>query len=146
MLIYLDTCAIQRPLDDRSQLRIRVEADILLAVIAAAEVQELELSSSDVLRFETENNTIPARRNFARRVLALATADTATTAAIAKQAKLYEQAGIKALDAVHLASAVALGVDFFCTVDDTFLRKARKVNTSETQVVSALELITELAS
>ena len=43
MLIYLDTCAVQRPLDDRRPLRIRVEADILLAVIAAAEVDHLEL-------------------------------------------------------------------------------------------------------
>lgn len=65
---------MQRPLDDRSQLRTRVEADILLAVIAAAEADELKLASSDVLRFETENNPVPTRRDFARRVLALATA------------------------------------------------------------------------
>jgi hypothetical protein len=27
MLIYLDNCALQRPFDDRSQQRIRVEAE-----------------------------------------------------------------------------------------------------------------------
>ena len=43
MLVYLDSCPVQRPLDDRRQLRIRVEADILLAVIAAAEADKLEL-------------------------------------------------------------------------------------------------------
>lgn len=129
MLIYLDTCAVQRPLDDPGQLRIRVEADILLAVIAAAESNEVDLASSDVLRFETENNPVPARRDFARRVLALATTDIASTPEVAARAKRYAQAGMKPLDAVHLASAVAVGADFFCTVDDTFLRKARTVNT-----------------
>jgi len=145
MLIYLDTCAVQRPLDDPSQLRIRVEADILLAIVGAAESNELDLASSDVLRFETENNPIPARRDFARRVLALATADTATTPEVAEWAKRYEQAGMKPLDAVHLASAVAVEADFFCTVDDSFLSKARTANTGPTRVVSPVELMTEIA-
>jgi len=144
MLIYLDTCAVQRPLDDQSQLRVRVEADILLAVIAAAEANELEVASSDVLRFETENNPVPARRNLARRVLALASADTASTPEVADRAKAYEKAGIKPLDAVHLASAVAVGANFFCTVDDTLLRKARTANTGATRVVSPMELMMEL--
>ena len=145
MLLYLDTCAVQRPLDDPSQLRMRVEADIVLAVIAAVEANELELVSSDVLRFETENNPLPTRRDFARRVLALATVDTASTPEVAKRARGYEQAGIKPLDAVHLASAVAAGAELFCTVDDEFLRKARAVNTGATRVVSLVELITEVA-
>ena len=145
MLIYLDTCALQRPLDDRSQLRVRVEAEMLLAVIAAAEVGQIELASSNVLRFEVENTPIPARRNYARRVLGLATRDTATTPEVAKRARQYERAGIKPLDAVHLASAVAVGADFFCTVDDDLLRKAGGVNTGPTRVVSPLQLITEIA-
>jgi len=145
MLVYLDTCAVQRPLDDRRQLRIRVEADILLAVIAAAEADHLDLASSDVLRFEAENNPIPSRRDFARRVLALATVDTASTSAVADRARRYEQAGIKPLDAVHLASAVVVDADFFCTVDDGLLRKAQTVNTGATRVVSPHELMMELA-
>lgn len=145
MIVYLDTCAVQRPLDDRSQLRVRIEADILLAIIAAAEGDELELASSDVLRFETENNPIPARRDFARSVLALAKVDIASTPEVADRARRYEQEGIKPLDAVHLASAVAVDADFFCTVDDSLLRKAQTANTGATRVVSPLELIRELA-
>ena len=146
MLVYLDTCAVQRPLDDRSQLRVRVEADIILAIIAAAEADEIQLISSDVLRFETENNPIPARRDFGRRVLAIATVDNATTPEVADLARRYEQTDIKPIDAVHLASAVAARADFFCTVDDDLLRKARFANTGATRVVSPPELITELAS
>ena len=145
MLIYLDTCAIQRPLDDRSQLRIRVEGDILLSVIAAAETGALELVSSSVLRFETENTPIVTRRDFGRHVLSLATEDTDTTPVVEEKAREYETLGIKPLDAVHLASALAMGADFFCTVDDDFLRKAQTANTGETRVVSPHELMIELA-
>lgn len=146
MLVYLDTCAVQRPLDDRRQLRVRVEADIILAVIAAAEAEEIQLVSSDVLRFESENNPIVGRRDFARGVLAISAVDIATTPEVADLSVRYVQTGIKPLDAVHLASAVQVDADFFCTVDDELLRKARKANTASTRVVSPAELITELAS
>lgn len=33
MKIYLDNCSLQRPLDDKSQIRIRLEAEAILAVI-----------------------------------------------------------------------------------------------------------------
>ncbi len=144
MLVYLDTCAIQRPLDDRNQLRVRVEADVVVAVFAAAEAGAIQLVASDVLRFESENNPIPARRDFARRVLAMCKEDVATTAEVGSLARRYRAAGIKPIDAVHLASAVVAKADFFCTVDDEILRKARRANTESTRVVSPSELITEL--
>jgi hypothetical protein len=34
MLIYLDMCSIHRPLDDKAQLRIRVEGEAVLGIIA----------------------------------------------------------------------------------------------------------------
>jgi len=144
MRIYFDTCAVQRPLDDRTQLRVRVEGEAVLGVIAAAEDGRVELIASDVLRFETENNPIVSRRDFARRVLQLATGDVATTPGVAARAQQYEQEGIQPLDAVHLASAVEAKADLFCTTDDRLRRKGRRVNTQGTRVVSPLELIAEL--
>jgi hypothetical protein len=144
MRVYLDTCAMQRPLDDRLRLRIRVEGEAVLGVIAAVEAGEIELVASDVLRFETENNPLPARRNFARRVLALAGGDVASTPEVLARARQYEQEGIKPLDAIHLASAVEARVAFFCTTDDGLLRKGPRLNTGTTRVVSPLELIAEL--
>ena len=34
MRIYLDTCSLQRPLDDRHQVRIALEAEAVLAILA----------------------------------------------------------------------------------------------------------------
>ena len=146
MRVYLDTCAVQRPLDDRGQLRLRVEAEAVLAVIAAAEAGEVDLVGSDVLRFETANNPHPTRRDFARRVLALAAADVATTPAVVGRARQYEVEGIQPLDAVHLASAVEGGADFFCSTDGDLLRKGQRVNTGTTRVVSPLELAAALST
>lgn len=146
MLVYLDTCAIQRPLDDRGQLRVRVEAEAVLAVVTAAEGGEVDLVASDVLRFEAANNPLPHRLDFARRVLGLAASDIATTPAVADRAAAYQRDGIEPLDAVHLASAVESGADFFCTTDDALLKKGRRANTEATRVVSPLELVADLES
>jgi len=47
-LIYLDTCSIQRPLDNKVQPRIFMEAEAILTVLSLVEGGELELLSSDV--------------------------------------------------------------------------------------------------
>jgi predicted nucleic acid-binding protein len=52
--------------------------------------------------------------------------------------------GIKPIDALHLASAVAAKADYFCTCDDRFLKRAKPVDTGQTKVVSPLELIAEV--
>ena len=144
MLVYLDTCALQRPLDDLDQLRVRVEAEAVLTVVTAAEAGEIRLATSDVLRFKTANNSFPHRRDYASRALSLAVADVATTPEVASRAADYERGGIKPLDAVRLASAVEANADFFCTADDALLRKGRRVNTGATRVVSPLDLIVNL--
>ena len=54
MRIYLDTCSLQRPLDDRSQLRVDLESEAILAVLAMCERGDVELVSSEVLQIETE--------------------------------------------------------------------------------------------
>ena len=61
------------------------------------------------------------------------------------RAQQYEVAGIKRLDAIHLASAVEAEADFFCTTDDLLLKRGRAVNTNSTVVVSPLELVVHLS-
>lgn len=42
----MDVCCLQRPLDDRSQLRIDIEAEAVLAVLRMAATGMIELLSS----------------------------------------------------------------------------------------------------
>lgn len=64
MKIYLDNCCINRPLDDKSQLRIAVESEIVLNILFLVESEEIRLISSELLEFEANKNTNIFRREF----------------------------------------------------------------------------------
>jgi hypothetical protein len=72
MRIYLDMCAIQRPLDTCDQIRIVLEAEAVLGILALCESGQLELLSSDALVYETEQNPLSVRKEHGRAVLAKA--------------------------------------------------------------------------
>jgi hypothetical protein len=144
MRIYLDVCSIQRPLDDRTQLRVQVEAEAVLGNIAFCESGRAELVDSDALRFETGRNPYPDRRSFTEETLSTAKHFIRSSSAVEQRSREYVENGIKALDALHLASAVEAGADYFCTCDDRLLRRAKAVDTGNTRAVSLLELIEEI--
>lgn len=54
MRVYLDACSLQRPLDDRSQPRVNLEAEAVLTLLRLVEDGQLELVSSEVLEFEVD--------------------------------------------------------------------------------------------
>ena len=93
MVIYLDTCSIQRPFDDQTQLRIALESQAVLAIIEQIERGEIELLSSEASLLETENNPHPRRREFARDVLSLATREIRIPEAIEASARAYAERG-----------------------------------------------------
>ena len=41
MLLYLDLCSLQRPLDDKTQLRIALEAEAVLVVAPIELIEEM---------------------------------------------------------------------------------------------------------
>lgn len=144
MRVYLDLCAIQRPVDISPQPRIESEAEAVLRLVALIEAGEIKLVSSAVLQVEHERNQHLLRRVFAERVLSLASEEVAIVPAVEQRVETYRALGLKGQDAVHLACAVHAGVDFICTCDDRFLRRAKRADTGLTRVVSPLELIQEV--
>jgi hypothetical protein len=144
MKIYLDMCSLQRPLDDKVQLRILVEAEAVLGIIALCDSGEAQLIGSDALVFEAERNPHPIRKSFAHEMLAKARQFVSVNEQVEKRARTLNGLGIGSLDALHLASAIEADADYFCTCDDKLLKRAKVTDTQNTQVVSPLELIAEL--
>lgn len=144
MKLYLDTCSLHRPLDDKSQVRIALEAEAILAILVLCERGIAQLVSSDILRFEINHNPQSQRKAFVLEILKHATLTIELTEAIEQRAKVLEQRGVQALDAMHLAAAEAGGVDYFCTCDDRLLKKAKRLADLKTIVVSPLELAQEI--
>ena len=141
MRLYLDISAIQRPLDDQKQLRVRTEAEAVLGLLALCEDGALTLVASGVHVVENQKCPYPDHRAHVNDVLNLAPLYVSTDAAVLERAQRYQEDGIKRLDALHLASAVEAGVEYFCTTDDRLLRKGKIADTNSTSVVSPLELV-----
>ena len=146
MTVYLDTCSIQRPFDDQSQLRVAMESEAVLRAIQLVEQGDLDLLASETLRIETEQNPHSRRRRFAFGVLALATRFVETDSQIESRARQYENTGLRPFDALHLSSAVEAEADVFCTTDDQLLRRRSEAETERTQVVPPVALIEEIES
>ncbi|MBI1295769.1 PIN domain-containing protein [bacterium] len=139
--IYLDTCSIQRPLDTLTRTLIRLEAEAILGVLKHVDAGTVELVSSTILELEILRNPHPQRREFGEQVLKRTKSTIRVDESIAKRAAEFMQYGIKAMDALHLGIAESVGVDYFCTCDDRFLRRAKSVEDLRIVLVSPLELI-----
>ena len=126
MKVYLDMCSIQRPLDSQGDTRVATEAQAVLGILRLCELGKVTLVASDALLFEVEKNPHPVRKDYAAAVLSKAGAFTATDHRVEARARRFEAGGMKPLDALHLASAVAADADFFCTCDDRLLKVPAK--------------------
>ncbi len=141
MKIYFDTCSLQRPLDDKNQVRIALESEAILGLIMLVEMETFELISSEVLLFEVQKTPNIHRKRYILNVLNQGQIFIQLNDEIKKRAKALNKIGIKSVDALHLACAEAAEADYFCTCDDKFLKKAKALKDNHTIAVSPLELI-----
>jgi predicted nucleic acid-binding protein len=144
MRIYLDTCTIQRPTDDMKDARVRLEAQAVAELVSLIQAGRIELVSSVVLQIEHNRNRNPLRRGASEQILALATEVVTVGESVERRMQAYGAVGLNGPDAAHLACAVEVEVDYFCTCDDKLLRRAKKLDTGLTRTVSPLELIEEV--
>ena len=144
MKVYLDLCAIQRPLDIPNQVRIVLESEAVLGIIAFCDARRIELLSSEALLYEGEQNTLSIRREHTFAVLSKAKNVINVTEKEKMRAANLITYGIKPLDALHIALAETGNADYFCTCDDRLLRNAKQVDDLMVKVVSPVELVQEI--
>ncbi|AMA10685.1 PIN domain-containing protein [Picosynechococcus sp. PCC 73109] len=123
MRVYLDTSVLNRVFDDQAQARIALETQALRMILQVVEMGDVELVNSSVLEFEAQKNPYPARQRWVRSCLALAKVYVPMSREIIARGKALEEVGVKAVDALHVASAEAVGCDYFLACDDRLLRR-----------------------
>ena len=141
MRVYLDACCLQRPLDDRSQPRVNLEAEAVLTILGLVENGDLELVSSDALEFEIDHTPDAERRGAAKEILKLASEAIRLDEDIETEAAALVRSGFKPLDALHLTFAAHAEVEYFGTCDDKLLKRARRLKSLKVAVVSPIELV-----
>jgi predicted nucleic acid-binding protein len=126
MTIYLDVCCLNRPFDDQSQNRVRLEAEAVLSILEMADTGKLELAGSDIIDDELSQMPDVERREKVKLLLGSTPKSISLTATIVRRAAKLQKWNITPLDALHLASAEAARADYFLTTDDYLLRRARR--------------------
>lgn len=140
--IYLDACCLNRPFDDSSQLRIRMEAEAVVTILEMVESGSVELLSSSVLEYELGQITDPDRRARTMRLLLLAGAYVNETDELKKYAQgLQEAFGLQELDALHVACAKESKADVFLTTDDRLLRSIKRPTQTPLSLVAENPLV-----
>ncbi len=127
MRIYLDNCSFNRPFDNQMNARIRVETEAKLAVQEAIRDGKIELAWSYILDYENAANPYPERRKTIAQWRELSAIDTREHSALLRTADNLTKKGLSGLDALHVASAIHAGCEYFITTDDGILKKSGMV-------------------
>lgn len=128
MKIYLDMCSFNRPYDDQTYIKIKLEAEAKLFIQHEVKEGRLKLAWSYILEFENEDNPYKERRETIESWIDLAFIDVEPSESILKQAEALEKKGIKADDALHIACAISAKCDYFITTDYKLIKKAVDLN------------------
>lgn len=125
MRLYLDLCCFNRPYDDQSQTRIRLETEAKLVLQDRVREGACDLVWSAILDFENANNPFPARRYAIGQWRALAVECVMIDEAVLARAREAMDLGLREYDALHVAAAIAGRADVLVSTDDKLLRRVR---------------------
>ena len=125
--IYLDTSAYNRPFDDQTQPKIFLELQAVVIILQMVETKMVELISSSVLEYENSRNPYPIKQEAMNRYLQIAGLRQEVNEEIRQRAEQLEQNGLKAVDALHIACAEAVGSDYFITCDKRLINRCSEL-------------------
>ncbi len=124
MRIYLDVCCLNRPFDDHSQDRVRLESEAVLTILSRAQSESWILLTSEAVDVEVSKIPDDDRRQKVTILTSLSGSNIVVDEDTEKRALDLEQLGFKSFDAFHIACAEKGGADVLLTTDDDVLRKA----------------------
>ena len=118
-------CCYNRPYDDQTQARIRLEADAKMLIQQKIKTRECALLWSSTLDFELSNNPFEDHRLAIAKWRPMAEKVVMATHNVIEKAHEFARQGLRNYDALHLASAQAGEADVFVTTDDRLYKKTR---------------------
>ena len=122
--LYLDCCCLNRPFDDMSDEKVRLESEAVLSIIGQCELGRWDLFQSDVLDDEIDRIVHPIKKQQVLELYSLATLFVELNDDVILRAKDFFYLKLGSFDALHLASAEFAGADVILTTDKKFINKA----------------------
>lgn len=144
MRIYLDVCCLNRPFDDQSQDRIRLEGEAVKCVFDLIACGKHQWIGSEVVEYEIRRHPNEQRRESLGVFLQSANERLVVTPEAVALAKRIAGNGIGDIDAMHMALAELGGCDIMLTTDDRLLRRAKRLSPAlRIRVVNPLRWVGE---
>jgi hypothetical protein len=138
--VYFDACCLNRPFDDQSQARIRLETEATEHLLRAVEAGILFWVASDALFYEIHKCPEESRRTAVLALCARAAERVASDEATMQRAR-----ALRDLDALHLTCAERSGVEVLVRTDDAFIAAAGRLTpASVTRVVNPVAYALEV--
>jgi hypothetical protein len=124
MKVYLDICCFNRPYDDQSHLRIKIESEAKLKIQEEIRSGVYKLVWSYILDYENSKNPFVERKEQIAKWRIYASEDIQESGELLGLAGMLIEYGVKKIDSLHIACAIQAGANFFLTTDDGILKKA----------------------
>ena len=105
----------------------------------------MTLLTSEALEFEISRTPDEQRRREATAILTLASERLTLSDATEQLAESFAQAGLSAIDALHVALAATAGANYFVTADDKLLRRAKSLPNLSVTPISLHGLVSEIS-
>ncbi len=146
MKLYLDVSCLNRPFDDQSQARIRLEAEAITLILERVDSGDWTQVSSELAVIETDAIPDADRRARVRLLLPKAKDILKLDDATWSRAAALQAIGFKVADAAHVAAAEMLQADVFLSCDDRLCRLAKRHRPRlSVRVANPIDWLTELA-
>jgi predicted nucleic acid-binding protein len=143
--VYLDNCVLNRPFDDQSQERVRLETEAILLILSRIERKELEWVGSEALEIEIDKIPDTEQKARLKRVNEFVNDTIEIGEKELKRANELQKFGFIGFDAIHLACAENSKSEIFLTTDDKLLKIAKKHNKKlRIKVMNPLDWIKEM--
>ena len=117
MRVYLDNCCYNRPFDDQSQLKVRLETEAKLFVQQLMRTGVVEYVWSDMLDKEALDNPFPMQRVKIMAWKSGAKFDVEITPEIVIDATALVSVGLGNADAIHLAYDFCAGDKYSSSIE-----------------------------
>jgi predicted nucleic acid-binding protein len=130
LLIYMDCCCLNRPSDDQTQDKIRIESDVIIAILLKCYYGSWKLIGSDIVEYEIAKTPDLYKRSKTLELYKVKKENIAMNDIIVKRAHELQSCGIKPMDSLHFASAEYRKVNVLLTVDKDFIVASKHINSS----------------
>ena len=147
MILYMDVCCYNRPMDDQTQDRIRFEAEAILQILSKCEKEGWILVGSNVIEYELGKHTDKMKQqeaykffNYANIVYNINNCEDASS-----RAKQFQSYGVGSIDSLHLVMSEWAGAGVLLTTDDQFINSAKRTD-SKVRVINPILWLMEVSA